>query len=223
MGLTDIAAITSGRFEGRAVIEGQIFDGETFETFALNPLVDAGVVLRNCEFRNIEIKKGVFQLGENVVLDHASFENVRVDGVMDVHSGVNMKATRFSDFRKASMLWIRNVLQDRCFLNNSIDLDVSEFYGELVIVGNDVSRVRIDTRRHVFVSSQLADQSSLGLNRANFFRSSSSKVKVAGGAFGVFSLPNSRVDDAEFLRQLDVLQERGYVRTNLSADSRTPV
>lgn len=206
-----IEELTVGRCKNNVLIEGKTFNGNEFESFAINPANGVEVKFKNCTFNNCRISRGSFQIGKNVVLEEVVFNNFEVSGDMDIHSGAKITNSKVISSDTKDMLWIKNVLSDSGCDTNVIDLDISEFDGEVILTGNDVSHVSIDTEKHIFLYADLLDQDHFKLNRANFFRSSASKVKNNGGRVGVFSIPKNKLASDKFREQLEYFESQGYV------------
>jgi hypothetical protein len=206
-----IEELTVGRCKNNTLIEGETFEGNVFESFSINPADGVEVKFKNCTFNKCRISRGSFQLGKNVVLEDVVFDNIEVSGDLDIHSGVQMTRSKFVGSNTTDMLWIKNIMSDPGCDTNVIELDISEFNGEIIITGNDVSQVTTNTENHIFVYAELLNQDRFKLNRANFFRSSASKVKNNGGRAGVFSIPKDKLASEEFREQLEYFETKGYV------------
>lgn len=206
-----IEELTVGRCKNSTLIEGETFNRSVFESFAINPADGVEVKFKNCTFNKCRISHGSFQLGKNVVLEGVVFNNIEVCGDIDIHSGVKITNSKFISSNATDMLWIKNVLNDPGCDTNVIELDISEFDGEVILTGSDVSQVTIDTEKHIFVYVELLNQDFFKLNRANFFRSSASKVKNNGGRVGVFSIPKNKLLSDDFREQLEYFESKGYI------------
>lgn len=206
-----IEELTVGRYKNNILIEGETFDGNIFKSFAINPADGVEVRFKNCSFNNCSISRGAFQLGKNVALERVIFNNIKMSGDFDIHSGTKITNSKFVSSNKEDMLWVKNVMGDPECDSNVIVLDISEFEGQVIITGNDVSRVRINVEKQIFIYAELLNQDYFKLNRANFFRSSASKVKHNGSRVGVFSVPEIKLVSGEFQEQLEYFESRGYV------------
>lgn len=209
--VTIIDELAIGRCKQDTLIEDKTFNGEVFNNFAINPIDGVEVKFKNCTFNDCRILKGHFQLGKGVTLDGVVFKNIKASGELDIHSGVKVINSKFISSDATDMLWFKNVMGDSGCNTNMIELDVSCFDGDLIITGNDVSHVKLNPKSQVFIYASLLGQERFKLNRANFFRSSASKVKNNGGKVGVFSLPKNKINTREFNTQLEYFEYNGYV------------
>ena len=209
--MSEINEFTKGRFRGIATVEDLQFNEVNFDSFSINPSENSKVTFRNCIFRKCKVTKAAFQLGRNVVLDNVSFENMLIDGHFHIDSAVEILSTKIISSNPKDVLWIKNILEVGAYVNNPIELDISGFSGEVLITGVDVSRIKVDSSKQVFISKDLLNQTDFKINRANFFRSSASKVENSGSTVGVFSLPANMVDRPEFSDQFKLFKQKSYV------------
>jgi hypothetical protein len=210
--MNDFDKLTHGKFKGIAVIEDHLFEEVSFNSFAINPVEGAQVIFKNCIFKNCMITKGCFQLGKYVTLDNVTFDNLKSNGHFDINSAVKITATKFINSSKDSFIWIQDILGENVYSSNKIDLDISQFNGEVIITGVDVSDVVMNSNKHIVIKKNLLELCDFKVSRANFFRSSASKVKANGGECGIFSLPKSKRETDDFIKQLLFLKNKGCVK-----------
>jgi uncharacterized protein YjbI with pentapeptide repeats len=206
-----INKLTHGRYKDNALVENQNFENVDFESFTINPVDGVEVKFRNCNFINCKITKGGFQLGKNVTLENVLFNNIEVEGDLDFHSGAKIRNSKVTSTNENDILWIKNILSDAGCTDNRVELDISEFDGEIIITGNDVSGVTLNPNKHCFIKKSLLEQNVFKLTRSNFFRASASKVKTNGSEMGVFSYAFEDISSDEFKEQFETFKSLGYV------------
>jgi len=95
----------------------------------------------------------------------------------------------------------------------AFQLDVTEFMGEVVIVGMHGNMVRKDATRHVTVRSRWKEEvnwKELGIGSFSYWRIFVRKLTVFNVEEGVFSIPDSSDEDyAETMQEKERLEDAG--------------
>src|SRR5690606_34643350 len=120
------------------------FKARAFKDFAIHPRDGAEVRVKDCIFDRCRDTQGSFSLGRGVVLERVLVRDLEGVGRWELHSGTRILDSSFECSSPSDQLWIRNPQGDPGCESNRIELDISRFAGEVLITGNDVSRVLTD-------------------------------------------------------------------------------
>lgn len=197
-----IEKLMTNRNMGHVVIEDEVYENVDFHKFVFLPSDESSLVFRNCVFKNCKVKT-MFFIGGNVFFENVVFENMMVFGDYKIDPGAKFYNVVFSGGLSGSTFWVGGVPDKIPHIDNSIDIDISSLNTYIIIIGNDVSKVKTDAGKHLFLNKSLLDHGGRALSRGNFFRSCAERLKSYGTDIGVFSYVGEEKFSGDFKKELE--------------------
>lgn len=197
------------------VLEDRTFERETFDEFSLAPAAGTTITLRNVVLRKCrtQIKRGTILRGsilENVELtDFNCGEALYIDA-----DNVRLRNVRIAGAKHPKALYIKPSIatesQDlRQYSYHDYDLDISDYRGDVDIVGVQIDGIKTNPERHLKVKlPQLkdADLAAFGAGRGSMFHILLRRVQSFGASEAILDLT---IDDDEFLATAHKLRDAG--------------
>lgn len=201
---------------GYAELSNGSFRNCQFSELKIAPPLGATAAIRNTVFIDCVTSPGTCVIRSGVTLEHVLFSNLDCGDALRISSEVALREVVIKG-RKPRSLIVRPE-SDRGFVTRTPDdcdyqLDVSEFDGEIEIVGLRGNMVRKDSDRQVTVRASWkedVDWQKLAIGPFSYWRIVTTKLSLFEAAEGVFSLPKpSRKHYAETMREKKSLENLG--------------
>ncbi len=188
-------AFTSDEFGNQSLINKK-YEGDVFPDITLFPVAPRTVMLRNIQFANCKTSPGTCMIGGNVILDNVVFSNFDCGDALHIYSEVVLRQVTVIGQKPASLIVQPNADNESFVQTSGADvdyhLDVSDFLGEVVVVGFYGNKVRKNSERHVTIRSRWkeeVDWMGLGIGPLSYWKLYLRKLASFSVEEGVFSLP----------------------------------
>lgn len=169
------------------IVSNSKYVDEHFEEFYFLPQQDGAIdLLENIEIKNCQANySGIIAIGFRV--KNLTIENLKCGGVLKIHSEVPLEKVKISGkFPKSLRI---EPFEDGQYNHPNYSLDISEYRGEVEIIGVDTQRIKIDPSLHVKICLEQHNQIDLGsLPPFNIVRIMIEKLSLSSARQGVFQI-----------------------------------
>lgn len=201
---------------GNEVLSGRTFENSSFSAIEILPKIGQQTRVENCKFVNCSTSPGTCVIGSGVTLKRVEIQNLDCGDAIRIDSNATLwevviKGSKPNALivQPESELRLASMLHSHC----EFQLDISEFYGEVTIVGLGRDMVKKDPNRHVTVECKWKDEidwKGLGIGPFSYWRIFLKKLAVFGAEIGVFSLPHHNDKHwTESLRERTLIEKAG--------------
>lgn len=201
-------------------LENATFNNETFEQFALRPAVGTTATLVNVQLVGCRITPGTCLIREGAILRDVLFDEFECGDAMHINAEAFLERVVIKGRRSPKRVEIKPHNDDRSGLferygDIDLALDLSDFYGEVSVIGVPADKVKINPDQHVRIMCDRFDNTdlkALGIGGLSYWKLIAGKVAGAGVREGVFSLPSKKVRNYEkSMNELKKLVEAGVI------------
>lgn len=200
---------------GTEVLSNQLFEGIGFSDLQISPPLGSKVRVEKCQFIDCSTSPGTCWISSGVFLEDVIFSNLDCGGIR-ISSEVDLRRVVIKGEKPTSLVVQPESVEEfemSAPKDVEFQLDISEFAGEVTIVGLRGKLVRKNPDRHVSVHeswNKEVDWKGLGIGPFSFWRIFIKKLSVCNAKEGVFSLPERRNKYfAEAMREKDLLEKAG--------------
>lgn len=193
--------------QGNLQITDRLFEDCQFADLTIAPVVGRTTLIRNVGFIDCAVAPGTCWVFGGVTLDGVVFSNLDCGDALRINSEVTLKSVVVKG-RKPKALIVRPEGDQRgappSSTNGDYQLDVSDFAGDVEIIGLRGSMVRKDPERHVAIKASWkvdVNWTELGIGPFSYWRIFVKKLAVFNAAEGIFSLPTPSSKDYQVTMQ----------------------
>lgn len=201
---------------GNQVIVGRKFEKCQFSDLVISPPLSSRVRIENCEFLKCSTSPGTCRIRSGVTLDHVTFRDLDCGDALRISSEVDFNEVTIQGKRpKALIIEPQN---DKTFKIPEIkpvefQVDISDYLGEVTILGMRSKMVRKDPNRHVSIHEKWRDEvdwKSLGMGPLSYWRMVVKRLSLFHAEEGIFSLPSPKEKRySETMKERDILVKAG--------------
>ncbi len=138
------------------LLKKRTFENIQFEHLQITGSVDREIRIENCKFLNCSTSCGTCFICGNVTLDRVVISNLECGDAIHIDSGVKLKQVVIAGPRPG-MLKITPLDEDGFVTSepkhSELQLDISDFYGAVEIIGISGARIKKDATRQATVRS----------------------------------------------------------------------
>ena len=181
---------------GRLSLVDTTFENEIFEQFAIRPPVGTTAMLRDVTLIGCKITPGTCVIREDAILRDVLFNDFECGDAMRISSEVVLERVVIKGSRLPKRLEIKPNKSDYTpsshYENVDFALDVSEFFGEVSVIGIPVEKIKTDPERQVKIECgrfESADLKALGIGGLSYWKLIAKKIVSTGARQGVFDIP----------------------------------
>lgn len=202
--------------DGNQVLSGRLFENATFSHLELLPAMGSKIRIENCQFLRCATSPGTCIISSGVTLDDVVLSDLDCGDALRISSEAELNKVVIKGERpKALIVQPENEAGSLVPESKQVEfhLDISQFFGDVTIVGIRGMLVRKDAHRHVTVHARWKDEldwKRLGIGPFSYWKIFVKKLSVFHVEEGVFSLPDSSNKHyAETMREREALENAG--------------
>jgi hypothetical protein len=208
----------------------KVFNNVELDEFVIGPVKpnELTIKLENVVFSNCFIASRRFVVREGVILKNVTFDNVESEDALTISTNSLLDGVVVKGNPSHGALWVRpdEVLDEkrdrelRAWILSKIEnidfmLDISDFEGEVEILGLPPEKVKYNADRHHLITkdwNERCDWKQLDIPPTSFWRLSLRRLKTFDVESGIFSLPEKNdkrfelaLEDMEKLKQVGLI------------------
>lgn len=204
-------------------VEDRIFSGETLSDISLAPAIGESFVLQNVSFRDCKVLNRMCFIHTGTILKNVSIDNIRTCRELHIAADVPLIDVSISSKRSTSVLWIKPPVHSEGQLNrqcrhSSYNLDISNYFGEVIIYGIDLKQISINENLHVKLHSKNFDNfdwTRIKTSNYSYWQSVIDDMAYLRCDQAVVSVPRKTLPDHESsMRELNQLIKLGLTGTS---------
>ena len=199
---------------GNMLLSERVFTDVSFANMVLVPKHGRLIELSNIEFQNCRVTPGTCVISEGVKLKNVKFASFECGDALRISSEAMLERVVISG-KCPSALIIKPENKEFATREHSADfqLDISEYFGRVSIIGLHGGSIRKDPLRHVAVKlswKNAVDWKSLGIGPSSFWWILLKILEASSATEGVFSLPpKSDKRYSRTINEMDALKKSG--------------
>ncbi len=201
---------------GNQILSGHVFENTRFHDLDVKPGVGKKTRLEHCKFLNCSTSPGTCVIAGDVALNDVVISNLDCGDAIRISSETEFNEVVIAgDSPKSLIVQPRNEsgFMMRPLAGETFQLDISNFHGEVVIVGMHTKAIRKDTSRHVGVLAKWkndVDWNALRIDPFSYWRIYIKKLMLFSADEGVFSLPSKKDKNyGQTMREMELLENLG--------------
>lgn len=189
----------------------ETFENRVFQDFEFGGRNDQVERLHDATFLNCAADPRTY-IFHPAVLERVKFKEFKCSKFLCIDSEVSLHDVTVSGRKHPTMLWIKPSETGQ-FTDSDYSLDISEFYGEVSIIGVNCYGIRINPTQHyrLDIDNWKGKRASEFFPGAHVLRIAEELVVNSGATQAVYSIPRSKEQREEFSQGIEFLAQQGII------------
>lgn len=196
------------------------FAERCFSDFYLRPENRQKIEISNVQLIGCKVKNGASAIRKGVSLRDFVMQDFVCSDALHISAEVFMSNVKIVGNKKPSILWIKKQSECSCNSNSYPDghiaLDISDYSGEVCIIGINSKFVKRNPKEHIVIDLELLDGfnwKKAGISAVSYWKLMVKKVAAAKANEGIFSMPpETGRNYKRSLAELDILRSERLVK-----------